>query len=1070
MKLKKLAAVLAAVILSTTYVPSTVYAEAGQYTGSSGKKTAVVSAQSGCVSMPVLKKIAGGENAELAPVAAYSQIKTNVVKAEEKVFPDAFDMRNVYGSTPIKDQGEYGTCWVHAAIESAESSMISYYPFIDLSELHTSYYTYYGGDELMIDSDDTSGILNEGGSSRMVANLWSQWIGPVKELALHYGDTDFFENKAELENMRHRQDYHMRNAYSFDFDEKRSNSDEINTLIKDFVYSGRAVSASYMSDKRNNWDSSYSSSYSRRASRFANHAITIVGWDDDFPTWKFKKAPEGNGAWLCKNSWGTDDGENGYIWISYYDRTLSDIAVFELDDISEHDIIYQHDSFIPIQTLSAYESPDENGPSYMADVYSSDEMSEISAIGTYIYNAGTEYEITVYTDLIDESIPTSGKPSHTTKGKVNLTGFVTIDLDETVIQPGNGKFSVVVKLYCEDTPFVLPVESSLYAESKTGEINNLSMYATKQQIDEYTAKGESFFSSDGRHWNDMNAEKVTYTDEEKQDLKNSFISQLYDGLEPDDTDLISAAKEQENEYEKIFSLGDIKTTFGNNTLKVYADHVGKVRFSRPSGDVPLNENVELSYAGKNDGISYCTDKDRKFVEYEQPISVLSPITITSGLVSESIEKMYVNSRFYTPKTAVLNWLGYSESGAAVKKYMEYCDRRSDSDFVQYVPYETDEIALCLGTIYDAEYNGKTYGSNEWIEHIPVGFNTNIIKIKLHGENVLDNEVTVRIIRELIGFDMEKAEISRSLADKICAPDGKILAVGDSVREYAGKELTAYKDDKEITVNVPKCAEKPILNIDYSQEWLGPISESCVNNLEISFGDQEEGNFVTAASRLIFDDNNENCYLRIIPSESFKLRYGASEDKFESEAVRYDIPSRPEKTPDVSKKIEIDKKHYKLDETQSYEIGYEEYIPDIVLEDKISSYGYSKDELIEIIKKDNSLDKAKAEELIGTSFKNEKEIEYGRNCFVRYAATESSFASRAVFISVQDIIGDVNRDGFVDSVDASLVLRHYSLVSTDKEGIFDELQATLADIDDNGVIDSIDSSAILAIYANMSGKK
>ena len=44
---------------------------------------------------------------------------------------------------------------------------------------------------------------------------------------------------------------------------------------------------------------------SNYASPSSNHAIVLVGWDDD------------KGAWLMKNSWGTDWGEDGYMWIKY---------------------------------------------------------------------------------------------------------------------------------------------------------------------------------------------------------------------------------------------------------------------------------------------------------------------------------------------------------------------------------------------------------------------------------------------------------------------------------------------------------------------------------------------------------------------------------------------------------------------------------------------------------------------------------------------------------------------------------------------------------------------------------
>ncbi len=46
-----------------------------------------------------------------------------------------------------------------------------------------------------------------------------------------------------------------------------------------------------------------------------NHAINLIGWDD------------AKGAWLVKNSWGTQWGDKGYAWVAYGANAIGTLAV-----------------------------------------------------------------------------------------------------------------------------------------------------------------------------------------------------------------------------------------------------------------------------------------------------------------------------------------------------------------------------------------------------------------------------------------------------------------------------------------------------------------------------------------------------------------------------------------------------------------------------------------------------------------------------------------------------------------------------------------------------------------------
>lgn len=64
----------------------------------------------------------------------------------------------------------------------------------------------------------------------------------------------------------------------------------------------------------------------------ANHAVTLVGYDDAYSAANFRTRPPGNGAWLVQNSWGTGRGDGGYFWLSYYDYTMEPSYYFDAEN------------------------------------------------------------------------------------------------------------------------------------------------------------------------------------------------------------------------------------------------------------------------------------------------------------------------------------------------------------------------------------------------------------------------------------------------------------------------------------------------------------------------------------------------------------------------------------------------------------------------------------------------------------------------------------------------------------------------------------------------------------------
>ena len=324
---------------------------------------------------------------------------------------------------------------------------------------------------------------DSGGDALMATAYLARWDGPVA------ASEDAFDDGYTPPGLV--AEKHVQDALYLPPRTGPLDNDAIKAAVEDH---GAVYTSMYADDGMcGSYDSEYfnaeeSACYYDGAADQQDHAIDIVGWDDDYPASNFSDdssitdQPPGNGAFIVRNSWGTGWGDYGYFYVSYYDTNFAHQLSVAFDDAEPTDNyggIYQYD---PLGWTDQGCFGDGSSTDWCANAFTAAADSQLAAVGFYAIEPGTSYSLYV-------GVGSSSTMTAAGSGTLPM-GYHTLALSSPVLLTSGQRFVVAVQLTTPGYDYPIPVEYPIAGWSSAAS----------------AAPGESYVSTNGTSWTDLTSE------------------------------------------------------------------------------------------------------------------------------------------------------------------------------------------------------------------------------------------------------------------------------------------------------------------------------------------------------------------------------------------------------------------------------------------------------------------------------------------------------------------------------------------------------------------------------------